>query len=128
LTPHQSPKSSNSISIPSSDDPTIKPDPTPQHKDQSSIQQYGCGQRARHQQGHYKAMNKGLVMAIAPSVNEIIDDKAFEEDADETNNPYKLPPDIALAGHYALDPSMLDKALYGPNVKEWQEALDYEIG
>jgi hypothetical protein len=47
-TPHQSPKSSNPISIPSSDDPTVEPNPIPQHKDQSSTQQYGCGQRARH--------------------------------------------------------------------------------
>jgi hypothetical protein len=73
-------------------------------------------------------MNKGLVTAIAPFIDKIIDDKAFEEDADDTDNPYKLPPDITLARHYALDPSMLDEALHGPNMKEWQEALDYKIG
>jgi Reverse transcriptase (RNA-dependent DNA polymerase) len=73
-------------------------------------------------------MNKGLVTAIAPFINEIIDDKAFEEDADKTDDPYELPPDISLAGHYASDSSTLDKALCRPNVKEWQKALDYEIG
>jgi hypothetical protein len=38
-----------------------------------------------------------------------------------------LPPDIAAIGHASADPKMLDEALRGPNAKEWQAALDYEI-
>ena len=30
-------------------------------------------------------------------------------------------------GYTHLDPKTLDKALCGPNAKEWQEALEYEI-
>ena len=41
--------------------------------------------------------------------------------------PYELPPDIAALGHSDLDPKTFDEALRGPNAKEWQEALDYEI-
>jgi Reverse transcriptase (RNA-dependent DNA polymerase) len=40
---------------------------------------------------------------------------------------YKLPPDISLASHAYLDPKMLDKVLQGPNAKQWQKALEYEI-
>ena len=40
---------------------------------------------------------------------------------------YDLPPDTAAVGHPSTDPHMLDKALQGPNAKEWQEALEYEI-
>jgi hypothetical protein len=73
-------------------------------------------------------MNKGLVVVIAPFVDEIIDDEAFAEDADETKDSYKLPPNIALARHYTSDPSMLDKSLHRPNANEWQQALNYKIG
>ena len=40
---------------------------------------------------------------------------------------YELPLDIALMGYTHLDLKTLDKALCGPNAKEWQEALEYEI-
>ena len=33
-----------------------------------------------------------------------------------------------MVGHTWSDPRTLDKALRGPNAKEWQEELDYEIG
>jgi hypothetical protein len=39
-----------------------------------------------------------------------------------------LPPDIAAVGHAGTDPKTLDEVLRGPNAKEWQAALDYEIG
>ena len=38
-----------------------------------------------------------------------------------------MPPDIALASFAYLDPKMLDKALRGPDAKQWQEALEYKI-
>ena len=44
-----------------------------------------------------------------------------------SNYPYELPLDVAALGHSDLDPKTFDEALHGPNAKEWQEALDYEI-
>lgn len=38
-----------------------------------------------------------------------------------------LPPNFALVGHVGSDPLMLDEVLCGPNAKEWQKALEYEI-
>ena len=38
-----------------------------------------------------------------------------------------LPSNFALVGGLNTDPKMLDEALFGPNAKEWQAALDYEI-
>ena len=73
------------------------------------------GQRARPQKGHYKAMNEGLITAIAPSVDNISDDEEFEEIVEHHDDLYNLPPDVAFAGHYATDPRMLDKALRGLN-------------
>ena len=72
-------------------------------------------------------MNEGLIAAIALSVGNISDDKEFEEIVEHHNDLYDLPPDVAFAGHYATDPRTLDEALWGPNAKEWQKALDYEI-
>ena len=46
---------------------------------------------------------------------------------EEPDEAYKLPPDLVLMGYSHLDPKTLDKALYGPNAKEWQEALQHEI-
>ena len=37
------------------------------------------------------------------------------------------PPDIMALGHSNSDPKTFEEALHGPNAKEWQEALDYEI-
>ena len=39
-----------------------------------------------------------------------------------------LPPYFALIGPFNSEPQSLDKALCGPDAKQWQEALDYEIG
>ena len=80
-------------------------------------------------------MNKGLVAAITA----IVEDTPEEDDVDDqppihdlvesedVDDDYKLPPDIALMGYTHLDPKMLDIALHGPNAKEWEEALKYEI-
>lgn len=133
--PHPDQDFSNSVPLPSSNEP----DPEPHKDDEPPNQQYGRGQRARPQKGHYKAMNEGLVAAIAPFVEEIVDDDEPTETIDEVpeepndyiddqdDDAFDLPPDIALAGHYATDPSTLDEALRGPDAKEWQKALEYEI-
>ena len=39
-----------------------------------------------------------------------------------------LPPDFALVGGLNSEPKLSDEVLHGPNAKEWQAALDYEIG
>src|SRR5271169_109619 len=38
-----------------------------------------------------------------------------------------LPPNFALVGAMGTEPRSIDEALHGPNAKEWQAALDYEI-
>jgi hypothetical protein len=123
--PHKSLKSTNSIMFPSTDKPLIEPDP--QETTDTTTRQYGHGQRVRPEKGHYKNMNEGLVAAIAPFVDKIIDDETFEEDYPYPDNLYELLPDFALAGHSVSDPKMLDGALHGPNTAEWQKALEYEI-
>ena len=78
-------------------------------------------------------MNEGLVAAVTAIVEE-----PPEDDEDKHQPPvdtlvepkypdddYELPPVIALMGYTHLDLKTLDKALHGPNAKEWQEALEY---
>ena len=72
-------------------------------------------------------MNEGLAAAIVLD-NEVQDDKAFKDVDEEINSPFDLPPNIALVGFAPRDPRTLDKVLRGPDAKQWQEALDYEIG
>jgi Reverse transcriptase (RNA-dependent DNA polymerase) len=83
-------------------------------------------------------MNEGMVAAIAAFVEEDPDEledetknnsevDSLENLDDDLDDFYELPPDIALAGHYDTDPKTIDEALRGPNAKEWQEALEYEI-
>jgi hypothetical protein len=80
-------------------------------------------------------MNKGLVVALA-IFEEEPDDKVtnvevieeFIEDDDGCSNYlYDIPPNVALVGYYGKDPTMLDKAMQGPDAKRWQEALEYKI-
>ena len=133
--PHQSPKSTNTIIFPTSKEPQNDLDPEPQDNSQLSDQQYGHGQQARHKKGHYKAMNDGLVAAITAIVEESPEDDEEENQLPENalvkpehpEDEYKLPPDIALVGYAHLDLKTLDEMLCGPNAKEWQVALEYEI-
>jgi hypothetical protein len=93
-----------------------------------STQKYGCGKRSHPKKKHYKNINKGLVAAMAPFVDNILDNKTFEEvNSIPNNDSFDLPPDIALAGHYNTDLKTINEALRGLNAKEWQEALDYKI-
>jgi hypothetical protein len=126
--PYKSPKSTNSIMFPSTDEPMIKPDPEPQETTEPSTNQYSHGKRARPQKGHYKNMNEGFIAAIAPFVNEIIDNETFKEDYLYSDDLYELPPNFALAGKSVSDLMMLDEALHRPNAEEWQKALECKIG
>ena len=47
---------------------------------------------------------------------------------DEEDWEVELPPDFALIGALGTEPKSLDDALSRPHTKEWQTALDYEIG
>ena len=40
---------------------------------------------------------------------------------------FHLPPDFATVGAMGTEPVSIDEALRGPNAKEWQAALEYEI-
>ena len=129
--PHQSPKSTNTVRFPMSEELQNDPDAEPQDTSQPLNQQYGHGQWARPEKGHYKAINNGLVAAITA----IVEDTPEEDDvndppsihdlvkSDDADNNYELLPDIPLMGYTHLDPKMLDEA---PNAKEWEEALKYK--
>ena len=133
--PHQSPKPTNSICFPRSEEPQNDPDLKPQDTSQPLNQQYGHGQWARAERGHYKAINRGLVAAVTAIAEDPLEEDNVEDQApihalvepEDTDDDHELPPDIALMGYTHLDPKMLDKALHGPNAKEWEEALKYEI-
>ena len=123
---HQSIKPPDPVPFLSTEEPQAKPEPGPQ----DSTQQYSHSQRARHQISHYKTMNEGLVAAITASIEEPkenMEESTYEEVADDFDESYELPPDIDLLGYSASNPKTLDKAMHGPNVNEWQEALKYKI-
>ena len=93
-------------------------DEDPQHHDQP--------QRSVRFKGTYKGMTAALALNDQSDTNS----SKVETDNDDGgyfNCCYNLPPDCAMVGHTWLDPQMLDEALRGPNAKEWQAALDYEI-
>jgi hypothetical protein len=75
-------------------------------------------------------MDKGQALVADLTVlhdnifNNIESVEAFDDVLDSS---YGLPPDIALIAHNRSDPITLDKAMRGPNPKDWQAALDYEI-
>jgi hypothetical protein len=128
---YQSSKTTNSVLFLTSDDSQNQPE----LELEDNSQQYGCGQWARHEKGHYRAINKGLVAAVTAIVKEPPEDNEDETqtpaevfvEPEEPEDDYELPSDIALMGYTHLDPKMLDEALCGPNTKEWEEALQYEI-
>ena len=74
-------------------------------------------------------MNEGLIATI--TVNLDNDNESLDKQIDNVDghpNCFgKYPPDVALVGQSFTDPKTLDKALQGANVKQWQEALQYEI-
>ena len=61
---------------------------------------------------------------LKANIAELIAEIAEDEDDWEV----ELPPDFVLIGTLGTEPKSLDDALSRPHVKEWQTALDYEIG
>jgi Reverse transcriptase (RNA-dependent DNA polymerase) len=68
-------------------------------------------------------MNKGLIAAMAHF--EDFDDEDEPPDAEEDSD-YPLN-DFAFVATHPSDPKTLDEALRGPDAKQWEEALQYEI-
>jgi Reverse transcriptase (RNA-dependent DNA polymerase)/gag-polypeptide of LTR copia-type len=87
----------------------------------------GRPQRAGRFKGNYKGMTAAVTMfeeadeAVCSPQDVVDDDRGY------SNCFYDLPPDFAMVGQVGSDPRTLDEALRGPNSKEWQTALDYEI-
>ena len=75
-------------------------------------------------------MHEGLVATVTTVVDldHFVPPEKFHNDPDCYIDCFQdLPPDLALASYSGVNPKMLDEALRGPNTKEWQEALEYEI-
>ena len=121
---HQNSQPSNSVSFPTTSEPTSEAVPETKENDQN--QSYGQGHRPRKPLGAYKDMNDGLVAAVFCGRLEDEEDSVAKipEDDDGLNF---LPPDFALIGGLNSDPHSLNEALQGPNGKDWQTALEYEI-
>jgi len=118
------PKTTNTVPFPPIPDPTVEAENVDE-----DIQQYGRGHHPRKQQGAYRDMNEGLTAAMA-HCEDLIEDESFSVGAENEigGSLDDLPPDFALVGSIGSDPQMLDEALRGPDAKQWQEALEYEIG
>ena len=91
----------------------------------------GRGRRVQKKPpGAYKRMAEALppLEANVVSLADPDDDEVgihLPEDDDDVFA--MLPPDFATVGAMGTEPASLDEALRGPNAKEWQAALDYEI-
>jgi len=70
-------------------------------------------------------LTDGLVAAIV--VDSLQDVESVDENLEDNNEIDDLPPDFALIGGLSSEPGLLDEALRGPDAKEWQNALEYEI-
>jgi hypothetical protein len=118
-------------SIPFLSKPEISGDPPSEAAEHDTEPNLGRGQHAtRKQQGAYKRMHKGFPPLEANIANSRLpDEDNIGTDLPEDDNGLfaELPPDFALVGTMRTEPQSIDEALHGPNAKEWQAALDYEI-
>ena len=71
----------------------------------------------------YKQMAKG-----SPPLEANITDMYEDIPEDKEDWEVELPPDFTLIGALGMESKSLDDALSGPHAKEWQTALEYEIG
>ena len=78
-------------------------------------------------QGNYKGMTAAAAIFDEEDINNTFLEGFESGVGDSSDHSNELPPDIVALGHSDSDPKTLDEALCGPNAKEWQEALDYEI-
>ena len=78
-------------------------------------------------QGKYKGMTAAAAIFDEKDVDKIFPEGVESGVGEVSDYPYELPLDVVALGHSNLDPKTFKEALCGPNTKEWQEALDYEI-
>ena len=102
-------------------------DPAANDPEDEPPQPQGRPQHTARYQGNYKGMMAAAAIFDEEDVNEIFPEGVESGVGEYSNYPYKLPLDVAALGHSNSDPKTFDKALHGPNAKEWQEALDYDI-
>ena len=80
---------------------------------------------AEKEPGHHQEPSKQWIKALQAIT--ILEDPDNDLDDDGyLNCLYEIPSDIALVGHTSTDTRTLDKVLWGPSAKKWQEALDYK--
>ena len=122
---HLNPSSSSSIPFPTSEE---EPEEQPEEPDEESpaddTSEYGRGKRDRPEKGSYKIMNRRGLTAVVATLD---DEPKANSSVKRPEEPDLYPPELALVGHFPDDPKTLDEALKGPNTKEWEEALKYEI-
>ena len=102
-------------------------DPAANDPEDEPPQPQGRPQRTARYQGKYKGMTAAAAIFDEEDVDKIFLEGVESGVGEVFDYPYELPPDIMALGHSNLDPKTFDKALHGPNAKEWQEALDYKI-
>jgi len=123
----------NSVPFPSA--PEI-PDPIPSDPIEEASDdepQLGRGHRVKKKpKGAYSRMHNALPPLQAnaayladPSDSDGIGMYIPEDDDDGIFS--HLPAEFAAVGAMGTEPASIDEALRGPNAKEWQDALDYEI-
>ena len=119
------PQPSNSIPFPPTHAQTAKV--VPEITNETQTQAYGRGQHPRKNPGEYRTMNEGLVTMVANNVE--LQSKDMSSDCSENEEAeHFLPPDSAFVSNLCTEPKTLDEALRVSDAKEWQMALDYEIG
>ena len=118
------PQPSNSIPFPSTS--TENAEDTPEITNETHDQAYGRGQHTRRAPGEYRALNEGLVTAVANGVK-LQNNNTSSDYSEIDKTDHHLPLDFTFIGSLCSEPKMLDKALRGSDAKEWQTAPDYEI-
>ena len=121
--PALEPEPQNSVPFPSNQEPAEEPLPEPLQEEDPQPE-LGRGRRVQKKPpGAYKQMAQGL-----PPLDANIVDLQNDIPEDIEDWEAELPPDFALIGTLGTEPRSLDNVLSGPHTKEWQTALDYEIG
>ena len=119
------PNPPNSILFPS--EPSVHPQPEPLDEPLPEALPEDDLPRGQHVQkkppGAYKRMAEGL-----PPLKANVVELNAEIAEDENDWEAELPPDFALIGALGMEPKSLNDVLSGPHAKEWQTALNYEIG
>ena len=102
-------------------------DPAVNDPEDEPPQPQGRPQCTARYQGNYKGMTAAAAIFDEEDVDKIFLEGVESGVGEVYDYLYELPPDVTALGHSDSDPKTFEEALCGPNAKEWQEALDYEI-